>query len=539
MTTIETRQHSLFVGGEWIAVLQRRDLRGARPVLGRRRADGGGGHARRRPPSRRGRGGRGSRLGGVAARRAPGHLPRRRPTFSRAAATRSSTCSRARPAATFGFGMFQMMFTPGLLRQAAGAAYAPVGEMIPSDIPGTMAMGVRQPVGVVGAIAPWNAALILSLRSITAPLAFGNTVVLKPSEWSPFTGGLLWGEIFEEAGLPAGVLNIVTHAPGEAAGIGDELVENPAVRRLNFTGSTATGRRLAEAAGRNLKRVVLELGGSNPLIVLGDADLEYAVDAAAFGSFLHQGQICMSARRILVERSIADDFTAKLVAKTAGLKVGDPKEHDTIIGPLINAQALSTVAARVQDAVDRGARVLVGGEVEGACYQPTRRRRRPRRLGARRRGDVRPGRRDRGRRRCGRGSRPRQRDELRPLGRDHHRRRRSRARARLADRVRASSTSTTRRSATSRRCRSEASRTRAGAVSAAAPRWTSSPSCAGSRSRAGRGTSRSERRPDDAEPSAHVTVSRTTSAAEAVRHVRSGRHRAWSAGSGSSALRWR
>jgi acyl-CoA reductase-like NAD-dependent aldehyde dehydrogenase len=273
--------------------------------------------------------------------------------------------------ATFGFGMFQMMFTPGLLRQAAGSVYAPVGEVIPSDIPGKMAMGLRQPVGVVGAIAPWNAALILSLRSITMPLALGNTVVLKPSEWSPVSGGTLWGEVFAEAGMPAGVLNIVTHAPGEAAGIGDELVEHPAVRRLNFTGSTATGRRLAEACGRQLKRVVLELGGSGPLIVLGDADLQYAVDAAAFGAFMHQGQICMSTRRIIVDRSIADEFTEKLVAKTAGLKVGDPREHDTIIGPLINGHAVSTVAARVQDAVDRGARVLVGGETVGPCYQPT------------------------------------------------------------------------------------------------------------------------------------------------------------------------
>src|SRR5471032_314310 len=177
--------------------------------------------------------------------------------------------------ATFGFGMFQMHFVPGLFRQAAALAYAPVGEVIPSDHPGTLAMGLRRPVGVVGAIAPWNAALILSARSIAAPLALGNTVVLKPSEWSPYSGGLVWGEIFADAGLPAGVLNIVTHAPGEAAPIGDELVESPHVRRLNFTGSTATGRKLAEAAGRNLKRVVLELGGQNPLIVLSDADLDY------------------------------------------------------------------------------------------------------------------------------------------------------------------------------------------------------------------------------------------------------------------------
>jgi acyl-CoA reductase-like NAD-dependent aldehyde dehydrogenase len=272
---------------------------------------------------------------------------------------------------SFGFGMFQMGFVPGLFRQAAAIGYGPIGEIIPSDHPGTLAMGLRRPVGVVGAIAPWNAALILSARSISAPLALGNTVVLKPSEESPFSGGLLWAEIFTEAGLPAGVLNVVTHAPGEAAAIGDELVENPAVRRINFTGSTATGRKLAEAAGRNLKRVVLELGGYNPLIVLADADLDYAVNATAFGAFLHQGQICMSARRIIVERPIADEFTERLAQKTAGLKTGDPKEHDTIIGPLINERALETVKGRVEDAVAQGARVLAGGEAVGSCFQAT------------------------------------------------------------------------------------------------------------------------------------------------------------------------
>jgi acyl-CoA reductase-like NAD-dependent aldehyde dehydrogenase len=272
---------------------------------------------------------------------------------------------------TFGFGMFQMGFTPGLLRQAANAGYQAVGEIIPSDLPGALAMGLRQPVGVVGAIAPWNAALILSLRAITAPIAYGNTVVLKPSEWSPISGGLLWGEIFTEAGFPPGVLNIVTHAPGEAAPIGDEFAENPAVRRINFTGSTATGRKLAEAAGRNLKRVVLELGGYNPLLILDDADLDYAVDAATFGAFLHQGQICMSARRIIVDRSIAEDFLERLSAKVSGLKTGDPKEHDTIIGPLINEHALATVKGRVDDAVSKGAKVLAGGEAVGSCYQAT------------------------------------------------------------------------------------------------------------------------------------------------------------------------
>src|SRR5439155_10015870 len=247
---------------------------------------------------------------------------------------------------------------------------APIGQVIPSDL-GAFSMGLRRPVGVVGAIAPWNAALILSARSIAAPLALGNTVVLKPSEHSPYVGGLLWGEIFAEAGLPEGVLNVVTHAPGEAGPIGDELVENPHVRRLNFTGSTATGRKLAEAAGRQLKRIVLELGGHNPLIVLADADLDYAVDAAAFGAFLHQGQICMSARRIIVERPIAEEFIARLSEKTSALKSGDPKEQDTIIGPLINADALAMVKSRVDDAVAKGARVLAGGEVDGACYRAT------------------------------------------------------------------------------------------------------------------------------------------------------------------------
>jgi acyl-CoA reductase-like NAD-dependent aldehyde dehydrogenase len=167
------------------------------------------------------------------------------------------------------------------------------------------------------------------------------------------------------------VLNIVTHGPGEAGPIGEEFVEHPAVRRINFTGSTQTGRKLAEAAGRNLKRVVLELGGYNPLLVLGDADLDYAVDAAAFGSFLHQGQICMSARRIVVERPIAESFVERLVEKTRGLKSGDPKEHDTIIGPLISEDALATVKGRVDQAVEKGAKVLVGGAADGPNYQAT------------------------------------------------------------------------------------------------------------------------------------------------------------------------
>jgi acyl-CoA reductase-like NAD-dependent aldehyde dehydrogenase len=272
--------------------------------------------------------------------------------------------------AAFGMGMFQLAFVAGLFRQAAALAYAPMGEIIPSDT-GAFSMGIRRPVGVVGAIAPWNAALILSARSIAAPMALGNTVVLKPSELSPYIGGLHWGEVFAEAGLPAGVLNIVAHAPGAAGPIGDELVENPSVRCINFTGSTETGRKLAEAAGRNLKRILLELGGYNPLIVLADADLEFAVNASAFGAFMHQGQICMSARRIIVERPIADEFIEQLAAKTSGLKTGDPKEHDTVIGPLITEQALELVRSRVDEAVSKGAKLVAGGDAVGSCYQAT------------------------------------------------------------------------------------------------------------------------------------------------------------------------
>jgi acyl-CoA reductase-like NAD-dependent aldehyde dehydrogenase len=269
------------------------------------------------------------------------------------------------------FSAVQIGFTVSLLRQSAALPYSPVGQMLPSDVPGTSAAAIRRPVGVVGAIAPWNASLTLAGRAIAGPMALGNTIVLKPSEESPASGGTLWAELFEEAGLPAGVLNIVTHAPGEAGVIGDELMSNPLVRRINFTGSTATGRRLAEAAGRHLKRVVLQLSGQNPLIVLDGVDLDYAVDAAAYGAFVHQGQICMCARRIYVERSISEEFARRLAAKVARLPVGDPSDPSTVIGPLINKWALSLITRRVEEAVAQGAKVLAGGVPQPPCYPAT------------------------------------------------------------------------------------------------------------------------------------------------------------------------
>jgi acyl-CoA reductase-like NAD-dependent aldehyde dehydrogenase len=272
---------------------------------------------------------------------------------------------------TFGFAMFQTMFTPGLLREAASQVHNPIGEIIPADLPGAFYMAIRQPVGVVAGIAPWNAPLILSLRAICLPIAYGNTAVLKPSTESSVSGGVVIAEIFHEAGFPKGVLNLVTNGPGGSGEVGDELIENPRVRRINLTGSTSVGRQLAEKAGRHLKRVSLELGGQNPLVILRDADVDYAVNAAAFGAFLHQGQICMSVRRIIVEKPIAREFTEKFVKKISAFKVGNPKEPDTIIGPLINKQQFSQVKANVDAAVRDGAKILCGGKTEGPCYHPT------------------------------------------------------------------------------------------------------------------------------------------------------------------------
>ncbi|MET7403157.1 aldehyde dehydrogenase family protein [Dactylosporangium sp. NPDC005572] len=269
------------------------------------------------------------------------------------------------------FANVQLDFCQSLLEQAGSLAYAPTGQVLPSDVPGTRALAVRRPVGVVAAIAPWNAALVLAGRAVAGPLALGNTVVLKPSEESPMSGGTVWAEIFAEAGLPPGALNVVTHASGDAGMIAEELVTHPRVRRVSFTGSTVTGRRLAELAARHLKRPVLQLSGHNSLIVLADADLAYAVDAAAYGAFVHQGEVCMCARRILVERAVADEFTARFTAKVAGLRVGDPRDPATVIGPLINQWALSLVSRRVDEAVALGARVLTGGTPQPPCYPPT------------------------------------------------------------------------------------------------------------------------------------------------------------------------
>jgi acyl-CoA reductase-like NAD-dependent aldehyde dehydrogenase len=272
---------------------------------------------------------------------------------------------------TIGIAMFQMFFVPGLLRQAAAAAYSVTGEVIPADYPNSFFMALRQPAGVVAGFGPFNVPYILCMRAIALPIAYGNTAVLKPPEEAPITGGVLIGQIFEEAGFPPGVLNVVTHTKEDAAEVGDELIVHPATRRISFTGSTEIGRIVAEKAGRHLKRAVMELGGKDPLIILRDADLDYAADAAAWGAFLHQGEICMSTERIIIERPIADAFVEKLAQRANGLKVGDPRDPTTAIGPLINQAALNKVHSHVQEAIEGGANLVTGGKYENLVYQPT------------------------------------------------------------------------------------------------------------------------------------------------------------------------
>ena len=271
---------------------------------------------------------------------------------------------------TFGWGMFNCFFVGGLLREAAAQAYGLKGEIIPSDLPDTFSMATRQPVGVVVGIAPWNAPLILGTRAIALPLVYGNTVILKASEESPGTHSAIVS-LLNDAGFPKGVVNLVTNAPQDAAEVVEEMIAHPQSRRINFTGSTRVGRIIAEKAGKYLKRVVLELGGKAPMIVLEDADMDAAVAAAGFGAFMNQGQICMSTERIVVERPIAEAFAQKLAAKANSLKMGDPKDPQTQIGCVINKTTLERAQKLVSDAVAKGAKVLCGGRAQGASYLPT------------------------------------------------------------------------------------------------------------------------------------------------------------------------
>jgi acyl-CoA reductase-like NAD-dependent aldehyde dehydrogenase len=213
----------------------------------------------------------------------------------------------AETGSTTGWGMFNAHLAAGVLREAAAMTTQITGEIVPSDKPGTLALAMRVPAGVCVGIAPWNAPVILGVRAIAMPIACGNTAILKASEQCPATHRLI-GECLLEAGLPPGVINVVTNAPEDAAEVVEALIAHPKVRRVNFTGSTRVGRIVGELSGRNLKPCLLELGGKAPFLVLEDADLDAAVDGAAFSAFMHSGQICMSAERIIVHEKVADAF---------------------------------------------------------------------------------------------------------------------------------------------------------------------------------------------------------------------------------------
>jgi len=270
---------------------------------------------------------------------------------------------------TAGWAGFNVMLASGMLREAGAMTTQITGEIIPADKPNTMAMGIRQPAGVCLGIAPWNAPVILGTRAIAMPIACGNTVVLKASENCPGVHRLI-GQCLHEAGIPPGVINVITNDPKDAATVVEALIAHPSVRRVNFTGSTAVGRRIGELAGRHLKPALLELGGKAPFIVLDDADIDGAVNAAIFGAFMHQGQICMSTERIIVDNKVADEFVAKLAARAAKLPAGDPRGH-VVLGSLISLQAAEKNQALVVDAVSKGATLKAGGKRDGTVVEAT------------------------------------------------------------------------------------------------------------------------------------------------------------------------
>ena len=228
-------------------------------------------------------------------------------------------------------------------------------------MPGNLAMAIRQPAGVVVGIAPWNAPVILGVRSVAVPLACGNTVVLKASEVCPATHRLI-GTVLQKAGMGDGVVNVITHDAKDAGAVAEALISHPAVRRINFTGSTRVGKLLALTAAKYLKPILLELGGKAPLIVLDDADLDAAVNATIFGAFANSGQICMSTERVIVDEKVADQFAAKLAARVAALPSGDPRQGDVVLGSVVGLPTVERVQHLVKDAVAQGAKVLAGGE---------------------------------------------------------------------------------------------------------------------------------------------------------------------------------
>jgi len=266
---------------------------------------------------------------------------------------------------------FNVFLAANLFREAASLATQIQGETIPTDKPGALSMTVRQPVGVILSIVPWNGPVVLAARAIAYPIVCGNTVVFRASESSPRTHSLV-AEALVEAGLPPGVLNLMTNSPQEAPEVIDALIAHKAIRRINFTGSTRVGRIIAVKAAQHLKRCLLELGGKSPLVILADADIDEAVKSAVFGSFLYQGQICMSTERIVVDASIADQFVAKFAARAKELPAGDPmKNGGCVIGPMVSKASGPRLNALIDDALSKGAKLACGGYADGATMPAT------------------------------------------------------------------------------------------------------------------------------------------------------------------------
>lgn len=265
---------------------------------------------------------------------------------------------------------FNVHLAAGMLLEAASLTTQINGEIIPSDVPGSVAMAVRQPAGVVLGIAPWNAPVILAVRSISTALACGNTVILKGSELCPATHGLII-EALQDAGLPKGVVNFVTNAPEDAGAIVEAIIAHPAVRRISFTGSTRVGRIIGQTCAKHLKPALLELGGKAPFLVLDDADIDAAVNAATFGAFANSGQICMSTERFVVDDKVADEFIAKLAAKARSLPLGDPRQGPVVLGSVVDMATVQRCNAMIDDAVAKGAKIVCGGKVDNTLMPAT------------------------------------------------------------------------------------------------------------------------------------------------------------------------
>jgi benzaldehyde dehydrogenase (NAD) len=258
-------------------------------------------------------------------------------------------------------------FTLNELLNAAALPWQPIGSLVPSAKTGRLSMVRRVPVGVIGAITPWNSPSVLGMRVVAPALALGNAIVLKPDPQTPVAGGAMFEAVFREAGLPEGLLQVVVGG----AEVGEAIVTDPNVNVVSFTGSTAAGRRVGELAGRNLKKVSLELGGNNAFVVLDDADLDAAASAGAYASFQFQGQVCFAAGRHIVHRSVAGDYIDALVEKAKRLRLGDPYREEVDLGPIVNEKQIARVDGIVRRSIDGGARLVEGGTHEGLFYRPT------------------------------------------------------------------------------------------------------------------------------------------------------------------------